>query len=158
MFTDKPDVYVTEFRNTNALFPFKFNSIENYILTESSLKGDVQINGYSSYDEYIKPKTLFFPYGTLEISSIAINKYKTDSLNYYIKSRTVKIDGNSKGYSGAPVFIKNIKSGKWRLLGMCLGSETKVNNNETRLVVCKIQYILSELDNFIKINESKKRL
>ena len=52
--------------------------------------------------------------------------------------------------------MKDYRYKNWILLGMLVGAEVK--NKKNRMVICKIQYVLSELKKSITLKESKKGL
>lgn len=114
--------YVNVFR-----FPAKEIEVKDHVLVEKTAS-QLYFKKYKflEYDTYKSPTGL-----TL-----------IDSLNYMIKSRKVPLDSLG-GYSGSPVFIKDKKDKKWKLLGLAIAVF-----DGNKLVVTKQKLILQKIKDF----------
>ena len=72
--------------------------------------------------------------------------YEKDSINYFIKDSTMKLTLKSqKGYSGAPVFVKDSLTNQWRVVGVYAGLAVDTLTGSKKLIVPNISNATSRL-------------
>jgi len=69
-----------------------------------------------------------------------------DTVNYYLFAN-ISLN-NLSGFSGSPVFIKERKYHKWRVIGILVAS-TAPKGQKQILKICRIDYILNEIDSIL---------
>ncbi len=69
-----------------------------------------------------------------------------DSIYYYVSCKKITIDSGERGYSGSPVFIKDLKSNRWRIMGLVNGALIDAANTKNDAIgIQKIEYVIADI-------------
>jgi hypothetical protein len=145
-----PDIIVVELNSQRLKNVY---SVESFVHPPFKKVSDFVVCGFPS-KETVKPglnlaqvSTIHFGIKDGQIVGGAILEYENnriDSLDYYIKT-DIFLD-SLDGYSGSPVFIKDRHSSQWRIAGVLVGDIGRAQEKNQSLVVCKIDYLIKEID------------
>jgi len=126
-------------------------SVESLVRSMPQKMQQIEIYGYP-----IKPhwdySTVYGPPSNLHIPGkeyklaigVDTTTHKEDQINYYIYTTAITIDSRLKGYSGAPVFVKNSRSKQWCILGSFAGHTDSNDPNDKAIKIVRLEYILKE--------------
>jgi hypothetical protein len=134
----------------------KVNSVENFIYAPFKKIDGIQFAGFTKINMErsedapitrfsVTSKGLKFFYKSFSFKSNSDSTYRTDTTNCYISSPKIPMDGTLQGTSGAPIFVKDHNSKKWRVLGLC-GGEFKPDSTsiEAYMFAPNIEVILKK--------------
>lgn len=130
-FYKDPDVFVMELKDTQS---YKFSSLELYFLpniADSSIQKEVYICGYPSIDSPSFEDLMALPPSSTKVLMkskldyvLNIGNGKFDPITY----RGEVIEGNfQKGYSGSPVFFKEVNGKYWLFGGVASAFAPAIN-------------------------------
>jgi hypothetical protein len=147
-----PDLLVFEL--DKKYIPF-VNSVDSFMLPPFIGYADAEIYGQgftrdSATLQLTSPHHIHLPSKTFEIGQFYgdINTKIIDSINYYFFVTTLKFNSKFKGYSGAPVFLQDSASKKWRVAGVITGGMQFGIDNQVKetIIVTKQDFITDVLN------------
>ncbi|MCK9404717.1 MAG: hypothetical protein M0Q26_15090 [Chitinophagaceae bacterium] len=152
--SEEKDADLTVIKMDNSLIPY-VNSVEDFIAPPFKKLGDAEIYGQglkadSQAIYFTDPHRIHIPSNTFEIIQ-RVGNIETkiiDSINYHFLSKTIKIGRWLKGFSGAPVFLQEYKTNKWRLAGVFVAAQIFVQGKKESndLIALMPDNIISVID------------
>jgi len=127
------------------------HSVETFRAPRFKKPSDIEIYGYPNLDKNNRDNVNFYAtpsnlHVSEECYTVAIGvdsvTNKKDKINYYIYTTNIPIDGRLRGYSGAPVFLKDGKN--WCLLGCFVGHTDTNDSSKKSIKIVRTRYILEE--------------
>jgi hypothetical protein len=129
-------------------------SVEDFILPRFYKAKQIEIYGYPDLNKtnwnyitlYVPPSHLYIPEHGYELATNTDTlTHITDEFDYSIYTTKIAIDNRLHGYSGAPVFVKDSETTKWRLLGVFVRhTETNIPEDKA-IIIVRVDYVLKEL-------------
>lgn len=91
-----------------------------------------------------------FTYTPISYLHIAAKSYQIaydpiDPFNYYVYTKSITIDSTLSGYSGSPIFLKDSKSKKWKMIGTFCAHTDTTNLNERAILYVRREYLKAEI-------------
>jgi len=147
---DGLDIYI---KRINSSFSQYYNSVEGFIFPPIASPKTIEVFGYSS--EVFRKDFVALPDSSLhstipeetfdfQISRDSLDKRDTSLMQIWCP-RSVTV---THGFSGAPVFLQDKPTGKWRVIGVLQGGSPSNIDSRQILYYVDIKYVLEAIDKF----------
>lgn len=124
------------------IFP-PFREIDNVDIFGFPGNKNINFLGFASVRAKVFHWHLFKNHTTVFTETTFNDSKRTDSVYYWIQTTDIDVmDSSLHGFSGSPVFIKDLNSDRWRVGGVYKGAAKDTISNNKWMLVTRIEYAL----------------
>lgn len=141
-----PDLFIAKIDTT---WGNMINTIERFVMPPLRKFGKIEVFGQgfridSAFVSFVKPKRIELKENTFKYYTYApISGGYLDTIHQFIETEQVNVGAWMKGYSGSPVFLQDLGSGKWRWCGVYVMGFFRVSEKQPGgLMVISADYVL----------------